>query len=149
MTSYKWGAIAYVLWGIMHAIIGIQILVLNIGDSTHTAISSLYSDTGSIPIPKELGPVVGAIMNQHAWNLLWFGVFAVVVGSVLNWRNSSAGYWANLAVVSLSDIGFIVAILVPGHISIAVGLWGPVLWILAVIFTTNGIIAAREIRAVV
>lgn len=138
MNAYKWGAISYVLWGVMHAMIGIQILMINLGKSSRDVISTLYRDAGPVLTPEQLGNVVGAIMNQHAWNLLWFGVFAVVVGAVYNWRNSRAGYWANLAVVSLADIGFIVAILIPGYIDPIIGVWGPILWLLAVLFSTLG-----------
>ena len=53
--------------------------------------------------------------------------------------NSIAGYWTNLAVVSLADIGFIGAVLIPGYISFWVGIWGPLLWVFAVIFSTLGI----------
>ena len=59
----------------MHAIIDIQILMLNLIDSTHSVIITLYNDAGPVPAPEQLGPVVGAIMNQHGWNLLWFGIF--------------------------------------------------------------------------
>ena len=144
MKSYKWGALCYILWGIMHAMIGIQILILNLGESPYAVIANLYSDSGPQATPRELGSVVAALMNQHAWNLLWFGVFAVVVGAVWNWRNSIAGYWANLAVVSLADIGFIAAVLIPGYISIEMGIWGPILWILATLFTTIGILGREK-----
>ena len=70
MTSYKWGAVRYILWGIMHTMIGIQILTLNLGESPHSVIVNLYSDAGPVPTPEELGPVVAALMNQHGWNLL-------------------------------------------------------------------------------
>lgn len=136
MRVYQWGAISYFLWGIMHAMIGIQILMINLGDSTAAVISTLYSDSGPIKTPPEMGSVATAIMSQHAWNLLWFGVFAAVVAALWNWRNNRAAYWANLVVVSLADLGFIVAVLIPGYISFLVGIWGPVLWILAAVLTT-------------
>lgn len=139
MTSYKWGAIFYILWGVMHAMIGIQILSINLGQSTYVVITSLYTDAGPALTPHELGSVTSALMNQHAWNLLWFGVFATVVAVKWNWKNNIAAYWTNLAVVSLADIGFIAAILIPGYISISMGIWGPILWVLAIIFSTKGI----------
>ena len=142
-TLNKWGAVFYIFWGVLHAIIAIQILTLNLGESTYAVITTLYSDTGGVSTPTELGSVVGALMNQHAWNLLWFGIFAAVVGAVWNWRSSVSGYWVNLAVVSLADIGFIVAILVPGYISLWMGIWGPLLWVLALLFTTLGLKSAR------
>lgn len=143
MKVYQWGAISYVLWGIMHAMIGIQILIINLGDSTEKVISTLYSDTGPIKTPPQMGSVASAIINQHAWNLLWFGVFAAVVGGLWNWRNNRAAYWANLAVVSLADIGFIVAVLIPGYISFSMGIWGPILWVLATLLTT---IARKNVK---
>ena len=143
MTSYKLGAIFYILWGIMHAMFGAQIIMLNMSESSYAVIQSIYADIGPATTPKELGSVIGALMNQHGWNLLWFGVFAVVVGAFCNWRNSVSGYWYNLAVVSLADIGFIVAVLIPGYASLMVGIWGPILWVLAVIFSTRGIMEAR------
>ena len=139
MTYYKWGAIFYILWGVMHAMIGIQILSTNLEQSTYAVITNLYADTGSTLTPHELGSVISAIMNQHAWNLLWFGVFATVVAVKWNWKNNVAAYWTNLTVVSLADIGFIVAILIPGYISMSMGIWGPILWVLATIFSTKGI----------
>jgi len=139
MKSYQWGAVGYILWGVMHAMIGIQILSINLSHSTTDVINTLYLDSGLVKTPAELGSVVSALMNQHAWNLLWFGMFAVIVGALWNWRNHRAAYWANLAVVSLADVGFIVAILIPGYISVAVGIWGPILWLVAVVFSTLGL----------
>jgi hypothetical protein len=65
VTSSKLSAICYVLWGVVHAMIGIQILVLNLGDSTHAVIAALYSDTGPVSTPEQLGSLVWALMNQH------------------------------------------------------------------------------------
>ena len=144
MTSYRLGAIFYILWGIMHAMFGAQIILLNMKHSAYAVIQSIYADTGPVTTPEKLGSVIGAIMNQHGWNLLWFGVFAAVVGAFFNWRNSISGYWYNLAVVSLADIGFIVAVLIPGYVSPMVGIWGPILWVLAVIFSTMGIMRAKS-----
>lgn len=139
MSAHRLGAVFYILWGVMHAIFGIQILILNMGGSTYDVVQSIYLDAGPVPTPRETGSVIEAIMNQHAWNLLWFGVFSAVVGALYNWRNSKAGYWSNLAVVSLADIGFIGFVLIPGYVSLMVGIWGPLLWVLAVIFSTIGL----------
>lgn len=138
MKMYQWGSVSYVAWGVMHAMIGAQILIINLSKSTHDVVASLYQE-GLAATPLQLGSVVDAIVNQHAWNLLWFGLFAVVVGIKGNWHNDRASYWANLTVVSLADIGFIVAILLPGYISVAVGIWGPLLWLLALVFSTLGL----------
>lgn len=139
MVWARIGGFFYVLWGLMHVMFGVQILQQNITQSTHAVVESMYQTVGPVGTPNELGPVISALMNQHGWNLLWFGLFAAFVGAFYNWRNSLAGYWSNLAVVSLADIGFIVAVLVPGYVSWTIGISGPLLWILAALFSTLGI----------
>jgi hypothetical protein len=59
----------------------------------------------------------------------------------LNWRNTRIGYWLNLGVVSADDVGFFYVIVLPGYIRLGEGLLGPVLWVLAVIFSTVGVLA--------
>ena len=116
------GAVAYVLWGLLH--IQAARLVYMLGNSL------------------EPGMVQGRIY-QDAFNLLFFALFAIVVAVALNWKNSRPGYWLNLVVVSAADIGFILYLLVPGHVPLIPGGAGPLLWIIAVIFSTLGIMRAR------
>lgn len=146
MTAYKWGAISYILWGVMHAMIGIQILLINISQSSQQVIRSLYLDAGPQSTPAQLGSVISGLINQHGWNLLWFGVVAVVVAVIGNWRNNRAAYWANLTLVSLADIGFIFAILIPGYINLAMGVGGPILWVVAMVMSTIGIQKTTSVK---
>jgi hypothetical protein len=81
---------------------------------------------------------------QDAWNLLFFAIFAIVVAIFFNWKNSRLGYWMNLTVVSAGDIGYIAFVLVPGYVPFMPGALGPMLWILAVLFSTVGIVRARQ-----
>ncbi len=119
----KLGSITYVLWGILHIVAARQVYAL-----------------GQTLDP---GMVQGRIF-QDAWNLLFFALFGIAVGIFLNWKNSRLGYWLNLVVVSAADIGFIVFILMPGHAPLVPGVLGPILWVLAVLFSTIGIIRTTQ-----
>jgi hypothetical protein len=114
----KLASITYVLWGILHIVAARKVYVL--GQTL------------------ESGMVQGRIF-QDAWNLLFFAIFGIVVGILLNWKNSRLGYWLNLVVVSAGDIGFILFVLMPGYVPFMPGALGPILWILAVLFSTIGI----------
>jgi len=114
----KLGAVTYVLWGLLH--IQAARLVYMLGNSL------------------EPGMVQGRVF-QDAFNLLFFALFGIAVAVMLNWKNSRLGYWLNLVVVSAADIGFIVYVLMPGYVPLIPGGLGPLLWILAVIFSTLGI----------
>ena len=77
-------------------------------------------------------------INQGAWDLMFFALFAIVVAIRYNWKNESLGYWLNLIVVSAADIGFIIFVLLPGHVSLFPGILGPVFWIVGAVFSTLG-----------
>jgi hypothetical protein len=73
---------------------------------------------------------------KDSWNLLFFGVTAIIVALTLNIRNNTWGYWINLGVLALADTGLIFFVLLPGYLSLWPGLVGPVLWVLGWIFPT-------------
>lgn len=122
----KLGAVTYVLWGLLH--IQAARLVYMLGQSL------------------EPGMVQGRIY-QGAWNLLFFALFGIVVAILLNWKNSRLGYWLNLVVISAADIGFIVAILMPGYVPLIPGGIGPLLWVLALAFSTLGILRTSRVQS--
>jgi hypothetical protein len=111
------GAITYVLWGLLHVEAARRVMMLG----------------------QSLEPgMVQARIYQGAWNLLFFALFGIVVAVWMNWKNNRAGYWLNLVVVSVGDIGFILLVLAPGYLPLMPGALGPALWILALILTTIG-----------
>ena len=124
----KLGAVTYVLWGLLH--IQAARLVYMLGQTL------------------EPGMVQGRIY-QGAWNLLFFALFGIVVAILLNWKNSRLGYWLNLVVISAADIGFIVAILMPGYVPLIPGGIGPLLWVLALVFSTLGILKTSRVPSAV
>ena len=114
----KLGSIFYVIWGALHIIVASKVYAL--GQSMDANI------------------IQGRIL-QDAWSLLFFAIFAIIVGMYFNWKNDRLGYWLNLIVVSVADIGYIIFILLPGYVPIMPGVIGPALWVLAVVFSTIGI----------
>lgn len=118
MTSAKIGASFYFLWGILHIAAAFE--EFQLGKSL------------------DFGLVQGKI-NQGAYDLLFFSLFAIAVAVRYNWTNDKLGYWLNLIVVSGADIGFIVFVLLPGHVALFPGILGPVFWMGGLIFSTIGI----------
>ena len=124
----KLGSITYVLWGILHIEAARKVYVL--GQTL------------------DVGMVQGRIF-QDAWNLLFFAIFGIIVAIFLNWKNSRLGYWLNLTVVSAGDIGYIVFLLVPGYVPFMPGALGPILWVLAVAFSTVAILGVGQGEAAI
>ena len=118
MKFAKIGSVLYVLWGMLHLVAAYQEFFLG---------ASL-----------DPGPVKGKI-NQGAWDLLFIASASIVIAIIYNWKNEALGYWLNLLIVSIADIGFIIFVLLPGFVTIIPGIFGPILWIPAAIFSTLGI----------
>ena len=118
MKFAKIGSVLYVLWGMLHLVAAYQEFFLG---------ASL-----------DPGPVKGKI-NQGAWDLLFIASASIVIAVIYNWKNEALGYWLNLLIVSIADIGFIIFVLAPRHVALIPGILGPLLWVLALVFSTIGI----------
>jgi hypothetical protein len=80
------------------------------------------------------------VFAYHAFNLTWLGVLVSVIAVVSNWKNQASGFWVNLALVGLIDLGLIVYMVVPDVIPSSDPWWlGPVLYVLAVFFSAMGL----------
>lgn len=111
------GAIFYIAWGLMHLYAAFQVYKLG---------------------KRQTSGMVQGRIYQSVWNLAAFAVAVTAVAVVYNWFNNPMGYWLNLALTSVTDVGFILFIVAPGYLPLWPGLLGPALWILAVIFSTLG-----------
>jgi hypothetical protein len=123
MIFARIGAVLYVLWGILHIVAAYKVFAL--------------AQT------LEQGMIQGRLY-QDAWNLLFFALFGIVVAVMYNWENSKSGYLLNLIVVSTGDIGFILTVLLPGYLPLFPGSLGPILWLLALTFSTIAISKAKK-----
>lgn len=50
------------------------------------------------------------------------------------------GYWLNLGVAGVADVGFVAFVLIPGHAPLWPGLVGPIAWVLGRAFTRYGLL---------
>ena len=111
------GALSYSLWALLH----------------------LLAAWGVYQLGHRLDPsMIQARLFQNAWNLACFSVAGLVTALTLNWRNDRWGYWINLVVISVADLGFIIFVLLPGYLPPWPGLLGPIFWLLGLALTTLG-----------
>ncbi len=120
---YQTGAVLYILWGLLHLFAACEVFKLG--------------------ARLEKGMVKGRIY-LNALNLACLAMIVIVIAVVYNWENSPLGYWLNLVLASITDIGFIICVLAPGYLPLRPGILGPALWILATLFSTAGIISINS-----
>ncbi|ACQ78677.1 hypothetical protein Bcav_0413 [Beutenbergia cavernae DSM 12333] len=95
-------------------------------------------------VPK-IGQGAAAAGELEAESLMFFvcasvfGAQAIAIGWFCNRVNDRFGYWLNLVVLGLIDAAFVAVMVVPGHVDIAAGLSGPLIWVVAAATSTVAI----------
>src|SRR5258707_1080342 len=114
------GAVLYVVWGLLHLM----------------AARGLHNLAPAIPEGLARGRV-----EQAAWNLAVFALQAMVVAVLLNWRNDRIGYWLNIIVVGIVDLGYFVLVIVPGYVPASlIAFAGPIIYVIGAMFSTAGLL---------
>ena len=134
MKLYKAGAIAYMAWGALHVLVGGIPLFLFLKGPVDHALGALLNKTYAA---DAIDPDIIATLSQHAFNLLAGGI-AVFCIAFLNWRNDRTAYWINLLLGGVLDLGFVMLVVIPGHIALSAGLPGPLIWLGGALMTTAG-----------
>jgi hypothetical protein len=115
LTLARLGAVAYVIWGVAHV----------------AAAFSFYQAGMAMPFSDIQGRIL-----QNAWNIFFLAIAVIAVAIAFNWRNNAWGYWINLTVASVGDVGFIIFLMLPGQFPVFPPILVLVLWIVAVALTT-------------
>ena len=108
--------VLWVIWGLVHMLAGAIVLS---GDATQ----GVQAIADAVP-PEELihgyHAAVGGILNQHGWNLGWFGL-ATVIGGVMIWRGNATALWVTALIGGMADVGYLFFVDVPGFVNFMPG----------------------------
>ena len=109
-------AVLWIVWGLVHALAGSLVIL---GD----AASGFQAIADAVP-PDELAasyhPAVGAVLNQHGWNLLWGGL-VTLIGAVFIWKKNMTAIWVTAMVGGLLDVGYFVFLDLGGFVKFLPG----------------------------
>ena len=111
-VALKAAAVLWVIWGLVHAFAGIMVLVSD-------ASGGFQAIADAVPAEELAGPyhaAAGGILNQHGWNLLWFGV-ATTIGAVMIWKRDITAIWVTGMVGGLADLGYLLFVDFPGYVN--------------------------------
>lgn len=107
----KIAAVLWIIWGLVHALAGTIVL-------SSSATAGFQAIADAVPpdlLINEYHPAVGAILNQHGWNLLWGGL-VTLIGAVFIWRRNLTAIWVTAMVGGLLDIGYFLFLDLGNHV---------------------------------
>ena len=94
-------AVLWVVWGAVHLFAGIVTMAQDTPEAVQGIADAVEPETLELEYPD----AVGAIVNQHGFNLAWIGVVTLVC-AVLIWRRSVAAVFLAALVGGLADVGY-------------------------------------------
>ncbi|MEO1544267.1 MAG: hypothetical protein AAFR75_09665 [Pseudomonadota bacterium] len=103
MTGYalKISAVLWIIWGLVHALAG----VLTITAETESGFQAIADGVDPSALVNDYHAAVGAILNQHGWNLFWGGL-VTTIGAIFIWQGNLTAIWVTAMVGGLLDIGY-------------------------------------------
>lgn len=109
-------AVLWVIWGLVHMFAGVII----ISSPAPMAVAAVADAVDPAAIAAEFHPAVGAVLNQHGYNLLWIGAFTVV-GAVFIWQASVTMIFMTAIVGWVTDVGYFIFLDLGGFVHFVPG----------------------------
>ncbi|WP_316355477.1 hypothetical protein [Devosia sp.] len=109
-TKARTGAILFALWGIVHIAGGASIL-LALSGSPGAGFGIYQNSAGTYPA------LAGQVLGYLASLFVAGGIAVTGVAIRLNWRNSALGLGLNTVIAGIFDLGLVVFLVLPGHVS--------------------------------
>lgn len=109
--ALKIAAVLWVIWGLVHTFAGFIVLSSGAADG----FSAIADAVDPALLAGDYHSAVGGILNQHGWNLLWFGI-VTTIGGVLVWRQVMTAIWVTGLIGGLADLGYLLFVDLPGFV---------------------------------
>lgn len=103
INALRLAAILWIIWGLVHMFAGIVVITSDTGAAVAAVADAVAPDL----LVNDYHPAVGAIVNQHGYNLLWIGTFTVV-GAFFIWRHSVTMIFMTAIVGWVTDVGYFI-----------------------------------------
>ncbi|MDX1381417.1 MAG: hypothetical protein R3233_09870 [Xanthomonadales bacterium] len=110
MKSAKIGAMLFVFWGLLHVVGGGAILSAALASPDR---GFAFYD----PAAADYSRLAGDVLAYLAFGFVWIGLLVTAVGARYNWRNDRQALALNTALVGCTDLGLVLFLVWPGHLS--------------------------------
>lgn len=114
--ALKFSAILWVIWGIVHTLAGFLTITLDSAASVQGIADAVDPALLAIQYPA----AVEGLLNQHGFNLAWFGI-ATIIGAIFIWRSNRTAIWVTAMVGGLADLGYFLFLDLGGFVNFVPG----------------------------
>lgn len=115
-NALKAASVLWVIWGLVHVLAGIIVL----SSDASGGFQGIADGVSPELLAADYHGAVGGILNQHGWNLAWFGL-ATIIGAFFIWRHNLTAIWVTGMVGGLADAGYLLFVDLPGYVNFLPG----------------------------
>lgn len=109
-------AALWVVWGLVHMLAG----VLTMSRDTTEAVQGIADAVDADSLELAYPDAVGAIINQHGFNLFWIGLVTLIASAFI-WRRSALAVLLAALVGGLADVGYFLFLDLGDHVNFVPG----------------------------
>ncbi len=106
----------WVIWGLVHILAGVMTVSLE----TPNAVADIADAVDLTLLADSYHEAVGAVINQHGFNLAWIGTFTVI-GAVYIWRGSVTAMFFTGIAGGFADVGSFIFLDLGGFVNFVPG----------------------------
>ena len=108
----KIAAVLWIIWGLVHTLAGVMVL----SSDASGGFQAIADAVDPAALQAEYHAAVGGVLNQHGWNLGWFGI-ATIIGGILGWRRNMTAIGVTGMIGGLADLGYLLFVDFPGYVN--------------------------------
>ena len=111
-TMLKAASILWIIWGLVHLFAGIMVM----SSDASGGLQAIADAVSPEALTADYHGAVAGVLNQHGWNLAWFGL-ATIIGAGFIWRQNLTAIWVTGMVGGLADLGYLLFLDFPGYVN--------------------------------
>jgi len=96
-------SVLWVIWGLVHIFAGL----VTMQRGTSEAAAGIADAVDPVVLEMDYHAAVGALINQHGFNLFWIGLVTLIAAFYI-WRRNPAAIFIAALVGGLADVGYFV-----------------------------------------
>lgn len=109
-------SVLWVIWGLVHMLAGGIVL----SSDASGGFQAIADAVDAVTLEADYHAAVAGVLNQHGWNLGWFGL-ATLIGGILIWRQNLTAIWVTGLIGGLADLGYLLFVDIPGFVNFMPG----------------------------
>jgi len=113
---FKTSSILWVIWGIVHIFFGAFTVYLVLNKNTSRVVSEIANAVSPELLTMDYPAAANALLGQHGWNLIWFGVVTLIAGFYV-WKGNRNAIFLAAIVGGFADLGYFLFMDLGGYVT--------------------------------